>query len=151
MKTGLLIVLGAMVLGLASVSMVSCRYVRRAADVAAAQVDPATLLKRYEWFKDVAAQLDKKKADIAVNESRLIQLKQSYEGKSRSEWAREDREQANVWAMEVAGMQASFNGLAAEYNAAMAKVNYAFTNIGELPKGAAEPLPREFQVYVTGN
>jgi Skp family chaperone for outer membrane proteins len=151
MKAFAFLILGLLAFGAMSLATRGCAYVNRAADVAAAQVDPATLLKRYEWFKDAAAQLDKKKADIAVNESRLTQLKQSYEGKSRSEWAREDREQANVWAMEVAGMQASFNGLAAEYNAAMAKANYAFTNIGELPKGAAVPLPREFKAYVTGN
>lgn len=43
---------------------------------------------------------------------------------------------------------ASYNSLAVEYNAAMAKINFSFTNIGELPKGASQPLPREYKPYI---
>jgi len=118
-----------------------------AIDTAAAQFDPKVMLKRYEWFKDAAAQLDKKKADIAVYEKRFAQLKADYAGKSRSEWPREDREQANLWSSEVAGITASYNDLAAQYNGAMAKANHAFTNVGDLPRGASTPLPREFKTY----
>ncbi len=75
-------------------------------------------------------------------------LKFDYAGKARSEWSREDREQYNIWISEVSGIQASYNSLAAEYNGAMAKINYAFCNVGQLPKGAIEPLPREFKPYV---
>jgi hypothetical protein len=70
------------------------------------------------------------------------------EGESRKDWAREDREQLNVWMQEVAGVKASFNQLAAEYNANMAKFNYRFTNAGDLPRGATEVLPREFRTYI---
>jgi len=31
----------------------------------------------------------------------------------------------------------------------MAKFNWAFANVGELPKGADRPLPREFKPYET--
>lgn len=122
----------------------------KAMDVTAQQFDPATMLKRYEWFKDASAQLDKKLADVRVYERRLAALKQAYEGKPRSAWSREDREQSNLWLNEVAGIQASYNGLAAEYNAAMAKINYRFTNVGDLPAGAGTPLPREFKSYQLG-
>jgi hypothetical protein len=48
---------------------------------------------------------------------------------------------------EISGMKASFNDLAAEYNAAMVKINFAFINVGQLPQGATEALPREFKPY----
>ena len=40
------------------------------------------------------------------------------------------------------------NQLCAEYNSAMSKFNYRFTNIGDLPEGATEPLPREYKPYI---
>lgn len=119
-----------------------------AIDTAAAQFDPKVMLKRYEWFKDAAAQLEKKQADIGVYEKRFKDLRADYPGKPRSEWSREDREQSNLWASEVAGITASYNDLAAQYNAAMSKANFAFTNVGDLPRGATTPLPREFKPYI---
>lgn len=121
----------------------------RAAQVVSQELDPGTLLKRYEWFKSASAQLDKKQADIDVYESRFKNLSADYNGQPRNAWAREDREQFNVWQSEVAGIKASYNGLAAEYNSAMAKINYSFTNVGELPKGSDSPLPREYKPYET--
>jgi len=124
-----------------------CSWLGKAADVAEQQVDPALLLKRYEWFKNVAAECDKKLADIEVYKSRLTNMEKDYEGVARKDWDRTDKEQFNLWEQEVAGVVASYNSLAAEYNAAMAKINYSFTNIGSLPKGASEPLPREVREY----
>lgn len=126
-----------------------CSYVGKAAAVAEQQLDPALLLKKYEWFKNVAAECDKKLADIEVYKSRLNSMERDYEGTSRKDWDRTDKEQFNQWETEVAGVIASYNGLAAEYNAAMSKINYSFTNIGSLPKGASEPLPREVREYQT--
>ena len=48
---------------------------------------------------------------------------------------------------EVSGITAGLNALASEYNAQMAKWNWRFTNVGQLPKGATEALPREFKPY----
>jgi hypothetical protein len=45
-------------------------------------------------------------------------------------------------------MKYSFNQLAADYNAQMAKINYAFCNVGQLPQGATTPLPREYKPYI---
>lgn len=86
---------------------------------------------------------------MEVYESRRADLAAAYEGMPRSGWAREDREQYSLWSSEVAGVKASFNQLAGEYNAAMAKFNYRYANRGMLPEGAEEPLPREYKPYVT--
>jgi hypothetical protein len=74
-------------------------------------------------------------------------MEKAYEGTPRKDWDRTDKEQFNLWEQETSGVVASYNSLAAEYNAAMSKINYAFTNIGSLPKGASEPLPREMREY----
>lgn len=108
----------------------------------------SAVLKKYEWFKDASAQLDKKMSDIKVYEQRMLNLEEDYKGVTRRDWAREDREQYNVWSSEIAGVKASYNQLAAEYNAAMAKFNYSFANRGELPAGATDPLPREYKPYL---
>ena len=126
-----------------------CHYMGRVVDVASEQLDPALLLKKYEWFKESYAQCDRKRADIEVYKKRLAALKASYGDTPRAKWDRTDKEQYNLWEGEVAGVIASYNDLAAEYNAAMAKINYRFTNVGDLPRGATEPLPREVQPYKT--
>ena len=121
----------------------------QATNVAGKEFGPQKLFERYEWFKDAAAQLDKKRADITVYESRFKALEESYAGEPRAKWARDDREQYNIWKSEVAGIKASYNQLAAEYNAGMVKINWRYTNVGDLPPGSTEPLPREFKPYIT--
>ncbi|HLC98922.1 MAG TPA: hypothetical protein VJC00_02845 [Candidatus Nanoarchaeia archaeon] len=120
-----------------------------AAKVTQEEFGPDAMLQKYEWFKDTAAQLEKKKADITVYEGRMKAMDQTYKDLRRDKWPREDREQYNVWVSEVAGVKASYNSLAADYNAQMAKFNWRFANTGELPKGATEPLPREFKPYIS--
>lgn len=120
-----------------------------AAQVAREEFGPRELLKKYEWFKDCAAQLDAKQADIKVFFARIKALEECYEDERRKDWAREDRQQHAVWQSEVAGVKASYNGLAAEYNAQMAKFNWRFCNAGTLPEGADVPLPREYRAYRT--
>lgn len=110
---------------------------------------PDALLKKYEWFKDTSAALDKKQADMKVYDTRIKSLTDAYEGVARSKWPRDDREQMSIWQSEAAGIRASYNQLAAEYNAQMVKFNWRFTNTGDLPPGAVTPLPREFKTYET--
>ena len=126
-----------------------CNLVNSAANTVAKEVDPAYMLKKYEWFKDASAVLDKKKADVSVYERRFEELKKDYAGVARKEWARDDREQYGLWLSEVSGIKASFNQLASEYNSQMSKINWRFTNVGNLPQGANEPLPREYTNYET--
>lgn len=120
-----------------------------AARVAQEEFGPRAMLEKYEWFKDAAAQLEKKQADITVYDGRMTAMNETYKNLAREKWPREDREQWNVWSSEVAGVKASYNMLAAEYNAQMAKFNWRFANKGDLPKGADTPLPREFKPYTT--
>ena len=113
------------------------------------EFSPQEMLRKYEWFKDAAAQLDKKRADIRVYQARVDALKVDYEGVSRKDWDRTDKEQMSGWQAESAGVKASYNGLAAEYNAQMSKFNWRFCNAGTLPQGATDTLPREFASYST--
>jgi len=125
-------------------------WFEEAAKVAKDEFGPKAMLVKYEWFKDTAAQLDKKRADVDVFEGRITRLAADYRGIQRGKWARDDREQYSVWASEVAGVKASYNQLASEYNSQMAKFNWAFANVGMLPPGAETPLPREYKSYIGG-
>ena len=131
-----------------SILRFGCGFFKEAAQVAQEEFGPRALLEKYEWFKDASAQLDKKIADISVYEQRLTSMNETYNNVSRLEWPREDREQYNIWASEVAGVRASYNSLAAEYNSAMAQVHKAFINIGKMPEGGFENLPREYREYI---
>jgi hypothetical protein len=118
------------------------------AKVAKDEFGPQALLEKYQWFKDSSANLDKKVADIHAYESRMEELTASYNGTPRSGWHRDDREQYNVWSSELVGIIASYNQQAADYNSQMAKFNWRFANVGDLPKGAEIPLPREYKPYI---
>ena len=153
-KVGCALVLIVMIFGVVGVALNIFGFFTGAANnavaVARKEFYPDALLRKYEWFKDAAAALDRKVADIQVYERRFASLKEQYAGASRATWPREDREQANLWESEVAGVTASYNALAADYNSQMSKFNWRFTNVGDLPPGASEPLPREFKPYMYG-
>lgn len=119
-----------------------------AAQVAQEEFGPRRLLEKYEWFKDAAAQLDAKHASIATYEASFRETKQTY-GADALKWPRDVREDLSVRSQAVAGLKASYNTLAADYNSQMAKFNWRFTNAGDLPQGATQVLPREFRAYVT--
>ncbi len=112
-----------------------------AGKVAQEQLGPRATLKKYEEFKEQAAILEAKIASIAVVEAQLATMDQSSK-------FRDEREALRIKQAEIAGMKASFNSLAATYNANMSKMNYSFANVGELPKGAGQALPREFKAYL---
>lgn len=124
------------------------RWFTKAQMVAEREMDPSTLLKRYEWFKEASAMLDKKQADIGVFTTRMKTTRTDYEGTPKKDWPRDEREQYNQWLTELAGVKASYNRLSAEYNAAMKKINWRFCNVGDLPVGASTPLPREYKPYM---
>lgn len=125
----------------------TCGAVNNAATVAKKEFYPDALLKKYEWFKNASAELDKKQADIAIYTNKIGSMKKDYNGQKRSSWDRTDKETFNIWEQELAGIKASYNGLAAEYNAQMVKFNWKFCNIGNLPPGAENPLPKEYKPY----
>jgi hypothetical protein len=141
----LLFALGALIGGIGYVF----GWFGEAAKVAQDEFGPRAMLDKYTLLKDMHAQLDKKKADIQVGEQRLTSMKEAYAGVPRGQWPRDEREAYNQKEAELAGMKLSYNDLAAQYNAKMAEVHYRFANVGELPQGATEPLPREYAPYVT--
>lgn len=117
-------------------------FAGRTVDVVKQQIDPAELLRKYELFKDESAQLDAKLASIHSKQNAVKKMQALPQGD------RVNREQLMVWQQELEGMKYSFNSLAADYNAQMAKINYAFCNVGQLPQGATTPLPREYKPYI---
>ena len=130
------------------IALTNCRYVNDAQDTAFEEFKPSSLLKKYEYYKDVSSALDKKVADIDIYNARIQEMKDQYKGVNRKDWAKDDREQLSIIQSEQAGIKSSYNTLASEYNAAMAKFNYAFCNVGQLPQGATQPLPKEFKPYI---
>ena len=125
-----------------------CQCASETSQVAHQEFNAKTLLDKYTWFKDVSAGLDQKIANIKVYNSRLKSMKERYSGMKSNEWSRTDSEQYNIWVSEQAGIVASYNNLASEYNSQMSKFNWSFCNIGTLPKGATVPLPREYKPYL---
>src|SRR5678816_4764567 len=52
----------------------------QAKQVAEQEFSPRALFDRYQWFKDAAAQLDKKRADISVYNQRIKAMDTDYIG-----------------------------------------------------------------------
>lgn len=119
-------------------TLLSCSYLTDADRLVYEQTNAHAALRKYEWFKDAAAQLDKKRADIQVYQSRMTGMETIYVNQPRQSWLRSDAEAYNTWSSEVAGAVASYNALAAEYNSNMSKINWAY----------ADTLPREFTPYM---
>jgi hypothetical protein len=138
MKVVALLVVGAVGISILGSTL---GWFSEAATVARQEFGPRELLRKYELFKDYHAQLEKKQADISVFEARIA----ATSGTDR--FAQQNKFQAQS---ELAGVIASYNTLAAQYNAGMAKFNYRFANVGMLPQGATEPLPREYAPYQSG-
>lgn len=97
---------------------------------------PSALLKKYEYFKDLSAAIDEKRATIETYKSVLA----SIEDKTSFDYQQSRNE--------MLGLISMHNSLCQEYNAAMSKFNYAFCNKGTLPATNLVPLPREIKPYI---
>jgi len=115
-----------------------------AATVAKQEFGPKAMLTKYEWFKDASAGLDKKQANITVYSARLA----VFDGMSRKEMDRTDKQQQAQWLSEVAGVRASYNDLAANWNSQISKFNWK-PFLGDLPPGAEVLLTKEYAPYET--
>jgi peptidoglycan hydrolase CwlO-like protein len=94
----------------------------------------SNLLKKYEYFKDLSSAIQKKQADIEYYKQQLSEETDKFE-----------KTQLKA---EMRGIVTIHNQLVSEYNAAMSKFNYRFTNVGDLPQSNLQPLPREFNNYI---
>lgn len=115
------------------------RYCGNAAETVHQQFSASAMLKKYEYFKDLSAAIDSKRADLNAYKANL----QDYVITDKD--SRFYYEQSKAEAMGILMMH---NNLVSEYNAGMSKFNYAFCNVGTLPATNLEPLPREFKPYL---
>ena len=125
-----------------------CRYTADASDTAFNEFKASSLLQKYTRFKDTYAVLESKKATLNTLDGKIKQLEEQYKGVPRKDWVLEDIQSLNQWKTEKDGLKASYNNLAAQYNSDMSKANVNFTNVGDLPQGASDPLPRNVAPYI---
>lgn len=109
------------------------------ADTIHKEFSSSALLKKYEYFKDLSAGIDSKRATLSAYKANL----EGY--KITDKDSRFYYEQSK---MEAMGILAIYNNMVAEYNAGMSKFNYSFCNAGSLPASNLTPLPREFKPYL---
>ena len=121
------------------VMLSGCRYQRDAEDTVFNEFKASSLLKKYEYFKDLSAGIDKKRAEIDMYQSEIAGM-QSID--------KDDKFYLQQRKSELLGLISIHNSLCADYNSAMSKFNYRFTNVGDLPEGAVDPLPREVKPYI---
>lgn len=109
------------------------------------EFSPQTMLNRYNWFKDCYSRINSFDANISAYKNTLIETRKTY-GEPNT-WPVDVRKDISLQTREINGILSMRNNLASEYNANMAKFQFRFTNVGDLPAGATEPLPREIIEY----
>lgn len=113
-----------------------------AANTVNKEFNASALLKKYEDFKNLSAAIDEKRAEIEMYQSEIQEMNQN---KSMD---KDDKFYLQQRKSELLGIISIHNGLCADYNSAMSKFNYRFTNRGDLPATNLEPLPREIKPYI---
>ena len=106
------------------------------------EFNASALLKKYEDFKNLSAAIDEKRAEIEMYQSEIQEM-----SKNKS-MDKDDKFYLQQRKSELLGIISIHNGLCADYNSAMSKFNYRFTNRGDLPATNLEPLPREIKPYI---
>lgn len=132
----------AWLVGVSILVIVCFSVVRSCADTANVdhqQFGASALLKKYEYFKDLSAAIDSKRADLNAYKENL----QDYKVKDKDDKFYYEQSKA-----EAMGILMMYNQLVSEYNAGMSKFNYSFCNVGTLPASNLEPLPREHKPYL---
>lgn len=124
-----------------------CRFASNAATTTYNEFSPSALLAKYTEFKTMHSRLAALKATIETLE-RARETTVSAYGGDLSKMPRDVRQDLASSSQEIAGTKSGFNRLAADYNRNMSLFNYRFCNIGDLPKGATEVLPREYVSYI---
>lgn len=133
---------------LAAVIRGAASTVRETGAVLHEELGPRALNEKYEWFKDSYAALDAKWATLSQLDSKITRLRADYTDIPRNQWSRVDLASVNLWETERDAILASYNTLAAQYNAEMAKWHTAFVNAGKLPEGGDGEFPREARPYL---
>lgn len=121
------------------VSFSIIRSCGNAADTIHKEFSSSALLKKYEYFKDLSAAIDSKRADLNAYKANL----QGYNPKDKNDKFYYEQSKA-----EAMGILMIYNQIVADYNSGMSKFNYSFCNVGTLPASNLEPLPREYKPYL---
>lgn len=136
LKIGVPIMLAFFILGVLGYGL---GWFAEAGQVAKEEFGPRASLKKYEWFKDASSQLEKKKEDINIYSERISSFESDYDGVSRKDWDRIDKQTYSQYQQELAGVRSSYNKLAAEYNANSEKFNWS------LYKGESDIPPYQYK------
>jgi hypothetical protein len=132
----------AWVIGFSILAIICVSVIRSCGDTANVihkEFGASALLKKYEYFKDLSAAIDKKRADLDAYRANL----KDYNPKDK-----DDKFYYEQSKMEAMGILTMYNQLVADYNAGMSKFNYRFCNVGTLPASNLEPLPKEYKPYL---
>lgn len=130
------------IIGISIVLIIGVAIIRscgNTADTIHKEFSASALLKKYEYFKDLSAAIDSKRADLNVYKENL----NDYKIKDKDDKFYYEQSKA-----EAMGILMMYNQLVSEYNAGMSKFNYSFCNVGTLPASNLEPLPREHKPYL---
>ena len=129
------------IVGFIALTVISftCNWFSDGAKTIQKEFAPSALLNKYEQFKNLSAAIDKKRADIDM-------YREEIKGMSGND--KDDKYYREQRKSELMGIIAKHNQLCEEYNSAMSKFNYRFTNKGDLPATNLEPLPREYKPYI---
>lgn len=147
MSVGKAILIGiAVILGL-SIFFATCNYLHSGARVIQKEFSPEAMLKKYEWFKNQSAAIQKAQKDIA-NLKAESDIKGQYEqdnGKDHSKWSplalNSYQEELSLNKQQRLAQVSNTNSLIAEYNAQSAKFNWAgFMTRDDLPPQSFEAI-----------
>lgn len=144
----IILILGSFLMAACSVTNFGCSMLNNGLQTVKQEFQPSTLLAKYEEFKKLHAALESMQSTIATLENSMASTIEMY-GQDATKWPRDVRQDVASSRIEIAGTKGRFNQLASEYNAKMSMFNYRFTNVGDLPQGATEPLPRAYVLYIT--
>jgi hypothetical protein len=129
--------LGACIVFIVCVSVI--RSCANTANTVHNEFSTSALLKKYEYFKDLSASIDSKRADLNAYKDNL----KDYKIKDKDDKFYYEQSKA-----EAMGILMIYNQLVAEYNSGMSKFNYSFCNVGTLPASNLDPLPKEHKPYL---
>ncbi len=106
-------------------------YFSDAAAVAKKEFGPKAALTKYEWFIDASNQIEKKKKDVIIYQSKIDDMCDKI-------YDRYTGEQCMTWYQELAGIKSSYNDLVADYNSQSQKFNWSMFN-------TKTPIPKQYK------
>jgi hypothetical protein len=147
MKKLLLVIAGFILIGL-YITTSSCRFVDDGVETAHQEYDPSAMLKKYEWFKNQSARIQKMDQDITNAKTLRDGIRSQFEadnGKDHKSWDPVTRKQyqdkVDLQDQMVTATVSQRNSIVADYNAQSAKFNWAsFKTNDDLPPTTFEAI-----------